>query len=331
MPNGRQSSFQDRHRYVPPSVARAMNRQMQRMPHNMKQYSGSGYVPQHVENAMAKHLEKGVPDHMKKYAGAYLQQQVVSGNRAPSAPSPSGNTQQPHITSNFQGHYQAPPQEIPSTGQAVYSEMPPQPDMGQPPSQHGPQFDFIMNPEQPSKRGFNFGGSSLLIKVGVIAGGILILVVLFSILRGVLGGSSNMTAYTVVVQDQQELIHLTAGASTQQGLTTSNQNFLATASTSLTSSQNKTLTYMSKNGLKVKPKVLTLKISKSTDDQLSAAASAGTYNATLKEVMNSKLKAYQRDLQQTYNQVNGKLGRAMLSDQFDQASLLITQLNSNDN
>jgi len=202
---------------------------------------------------------------------------------------------------------------------------------GQPadPAPAGPQpapYDFILSPAEAPKQRRLPGGNSPLQRALLITGGIFALLIIFVVLKGLLGGGANLDGFVGVTQDQQELIHLVNGASQQQNLSADNQNFVATAQLGLGTSQQQLLQYLAKNHKKVSTKQLALKVTKSVDEQLTAAATAGTYNQTFKTVMSAKLAAYQSDLKRTYQTHSGKVGRSLLSDDFNQAKLLLTQI-----
>ncbi|HEY5153035.1 MAG TPA: hypothetical protein VII55_03600, partial [Candidatus Saccharimonadales bacterium] len=176
------------------------------------------------------------------------------------------------------------------------------------------------------------GGSSVAVRALVVAGGLMVLLVIFLIVKGLFGGGANLTSFVGIVQDQQELLHLTGSAGQHQGqvqpLSTSNQNFAATAQLSLTSSQAALVTYLSGNGQKIKTKELNLKVSTTIDTQLTNATAAGTYDQTFQTIMQSQLTGYMNDLKQTYKQTNGKRGHVLLNTDYEQAKLLLTQLTS---
>lgn len=197
------------------------------------------------------------------------------------------------------------------------------------PSPQG-NYDFIMNPQKPARRPLLSklpAGSSLPARIAYIFGGLLILLIIFIFVKGLFGGS-NFTSFVGIVQDQQEMIHLAASASQQQNLTVGDQNFAATAKLSLSSSQSAIIKYLVGNGQKLNTKTLNLKVSAATDQQLQNSLAAATYDQTFQQIMNGKLKAYVSDLKQTYTQTTGKNGRALLNDDYKQAQLLLTQLNS---
>jgi hypothetical protein len=202
---------------------------------------------------------------------------------------------------------------------------------------NSPDYNFIMEPPKPPRRGPSlpgFGsGSSLIVKIGVVLGGLLVLIVIFSIAKNLLAGPGNTPALTSVVQSQQDMIHiLTNGAGSQNQqqavLSDSTQNFASTASLSLTSAQQQLLTYMANNGKKVNAKKVTASIDTSTDQQLAAAAANSTYETTFKQVMQTELTNYEKALQAAYKQTTGPRGRKLLSDEFNGAQLLLTQLNT---
>jgi hypothetical protein len=193
------------------------------------------------------------------------------------------------------------------------------------------EYEFITNPGEPSKRGFNPlpGGTSLPIRIAIVGGGLLVLLVLFIVIKGLLSGGGNTEALTTVAQDQQQIIHLLTTADEQEGanLSASNQAFAATAAASLTSAQDQLVTYLADNGHKVGDKTLGLKVSATLDEQLKTAATNSTYNDTFKETMQTQLKDYQQALREAYKQTTGPKGKKLLGDQFKGSELLLQQLN----
>lgn len=168
-------------------------------------------------------------------------------------------------------------------------------------------------------------------KIGVVLGGLLLLIIVFSIGRSLLSGSGNTPALTSVAQEQQAMIHILAngaGPQNKQQATLSNnsQNFSATAQVSLASAQSQLIQYMANNHKKINAKTLSLKVSPATDQELATAASNSTYETTFKQVMQARLASYEKALQEAYKQANGPIGRKLLSDDFNGAELLRKQL-----
>lgn len=367
-------SSNDRHAYVPPQMKQALADHMQKsVPAHLKNYQqdGRAYIPTHVEKAIVDHMNKSVPAHMKEYVGAYVQQNVVFP--AAGGPQPKAPMSAPHMPRSTAGARQPIPQiprqpgysrplNSPSTVELIKSaqqttnppplvplppadQTPPSPPQPTPiypeaptPASSDPvyPYDFIMNPDQPAtpKKSLlpgsgDSGTKGIVLRVGLVAGGLVVLLIIFSVVRGLLTGGGSQPHLITVVQDQQELVQLTTKATQQQGISTTNSNFAATASLSLSSAQSDMIQYLSVTGVKkIEPKALNLKVSAKTDKQLTDAAVASTYNETFHGLMKTKLETYQRDLQQAYNKTSGPNGRKLLSAQFDQAELLLVQLES---
>ncbi len=316
---------------IPQHIEQAMNQHMQEsMPAHLKKYVSSdkpAYVPQQAQKQIEQAMQKSMPGHLKQYAGAYMEQKIVQPNTArPNVTTQSSQLpSQPRMPDKLRLEHSAPTQQY-TVDPAALPNAPAQP--APPADPHQPDYSFLMEPPQRPKRPILPGASSGPMRWLFIGGGLLALMIVFVIIKNLLGGGSSLTGYTTVVADQQELIHLAINAAQQQDLSTDNQNFVATARLTISSAQDDLLKYMSKNHVKVSSKQLSAKVSKATDDQLDAAASAGTYNQALQAVMKSKLSAYSNDLKRTYQANKGKVGRALVSSDFDQARLLIKQVDS---
>lgn len=188
-----------------------------------------------------------------------------------------------------------------------------------------------MNPDKPSRRpSFSLPGSPIL-RVAYILGGLLVLLIIFSVVKGQIA-KSNLTPYVGIAQDQQAIIHVVAATNQQVGqqtnLSADSQNFAATTQYSLISSRDAMARYLANNGRKISNKIINAKVSTADDSQLAGAATAGTYDQTFQTVMKNKLTGYLNDLKQAYQQTSGKHGHALLNDDYDQAKLLLTQLNA---
>lgn len=332
-PSKTQQSFQDRQTYIPPHIQAAMNEQLQKtMPEHLKKYqSGGTYIPEHAQNEIAAHLENSLPTHMKQYAGAYMQQNVV----APSLARQSAG-RQPVEQSGITPHAPQLHSPIENIAEDQQPGQPPaQPAVvsgGNQPAQSPDQpYDFITNPEQPAKQPLMSrlpGGGSMITRIGVAAVGLLVLLIIFIVFKNLLSSGPNLDYFVTVIQEQQELIHLTNNAIQEPSLSTVNLNFASTMQASLTTSQAQTIQYLTNNHHKINAKQLALQVSASTDNQLTTAASAQTYNPVFQQIMQSKMDAYGTTLKQAYNASTGKKGRALLKDEYRQLQLFETQLNT---
>ncbi len=225
-----------------------------------------------------------------------------------------------------------PPANQPS--QPVVNQPYPQPQES--PSPHPAAYDFIINPAPPSAHTKYLPGlppaNTLTIRVAYIAGGLLILLILFVIAKGIIVGKPKLDSFVSVAQDQQELIHLTSNtgsrsSSALQRLSTGNRNLAATIQVAITSNNAQTIKYLTSNHYKVSPKVLNLKVSSSLDTQLSNAQTAGTYNQVFQQILASELNTYSADLSSAYNSA-GKKGKPLLSSEYKQAQLLLNVADS---
>lgn len=196
------------------------------------------------------------------------------------------------------------------------------PPVNQQPSQ---DYDFIVNSATAPKQS-PLSNASKPKRIALVAGGLLLLFIIFTVIKGVLSGPSPTELYLPLVKDQQQLIQLANTASQQQGLSTVSTNSALTVQAALASDQTATLDYMSKNGKKLHPKEYTVGLSGALTDQLQTATQAGTYDTTYKDVMSQELQAYSRHLQQVYKQTNGQKGHDLLTKNYQSAELLIQQL-----
>lgn len=191
-------------------------------------------------------------------------------------------------------------------------------------------YDFFMDPPPPPKRSLLPGGGSLLSRVAVIGVGLILLIIAFSVVKGFLTPKSNLDSIISVAQDQQALVHLSQTAIEQptNGLSkTANKNYALTAQASLTSARNEVITYLATNKKKVSSKAIVLKVKLSDDQTLKSSADSGTFDQTFKELAQTKLNIYMKDLEAAYKLTKGPKGRELLSKEFTGAKLLNQQLN----
>lgn len=227
--------------------------------------------------------------------------------------------------------YQQPP--VPQQP-AVYGQpVAYQPAQAQPtdPTGHQQTYDFIMNPQKPVRTVSFPGASSLLGRVAVVGGGLIVLLILFSVVKGFLQTSPNKADFVSVAQSQQAVLHLADNALQQQTLSTTNQNFAITTQAGLGSEQSELFTYLKSVKIKVNDKEVALKISAATDQRLTTAAAASTYDSTFKEAAQAQLNEYMQALKTAYVHNTGPRGRALLNKDYDSAQLLLQQLDSASN
>jgi hypothetical protein len=318
----------------------------QTLPANLQYYQKSGgYVPPHIQQQMAKHMEQTMPAHLKGYINPYMQQHVV-GQHLGAPPAGQATHFSPNASTAFAVDHQhavAEQHGFEPHAEHYQPQPPPQPqhdENSQPPAIVTPPetstplepYAFITNPEQPIKPPISLLGIKLPMRWLTIAGGGAVgLIIVLSILKSLLGSSFNLPPFVAILQDQQELIHLTTNAAqstnSQAVLSPAYQNFVATTELTVTSAQAQMLQYVINNKQKIPSQELNLKESVSLDNELTAAATNGDYTSTLQQVMSTQLNTYLADLQSAYAKTSGKKGHAQIKSDFDQATLLLQQLN----
>jgi hypothetical protein len=334
---------QDRSVIIPPRIQAEMAKHMeQHLPANLQYYQKSGaYVPPNVQKQMAQHMEKSMPDHLKQYISPYMQQQVVPQHLASApggqpanfnpvahtSPSYTPNQQLSHPPETQPWSAPQPQQVYPTTAQPAT-----QPQATGPPQE---PYAFITNPEQlapPPTLLSSLNGKSLKTRIIILGGGFIVLVIVYSILKGLLAGSFDLQPYLAVTQDQQELIYLTAGPSkfqpNQADLPAGYQNFITTTQITLSSNQTQLLTYLAESKQKIKPQELYLRVSASVNNELASSVASNTYQATFQQVMTSELNIYTADLRAAYGKASSIQSHVLLSSDYKQALLLTKQLNS---
>lgn len=199
------------------------------------------------------------------------------------------------------------------------------------PAGHHPSYDFIMSPGQEKRSGQlpKLPGTGTLVgRLAVAFGALLVLIIGYAIISSALAGPSNVAALEAVGQDQTEMIHISNNATQEPDISTPNLNFASTLNLVLGSSNSQLVAYLGNNGHKIGQSQLNLKISTSTDQSLSSAESIGTFNQAYSQTIATQMRGYMNDLSTAYNLTKGLKGRALLVSQYRQAKLLDTALGS---
>jgi hypothetical protein len=302
----------DQSQFRPPNINESMaNRSYDGRP------PAAGATPQQP-NIIRPAVPPPVPDSLRRgHSMPFGEQHTVEINTLPLASQTmfQSSSGRPQVPTNLTG---------PQLAQQPQPLAQPQVQPNQPYQQ---PYDFIFDPSnQPksnSRRGPSLPGlSPRLGRIAFVIVGFLLLIIIFSVIKSSLGGSSNLPQLVAVAQDQTEILHLANETNQQSGLTASDQNLVATLNSSVTSSYGQLQAYIVANGHKVNPKEFQLKISGADDKELSSAETAGTYDQAFAQVMSGQLNVYIRDLSTAYNVTKGPKGRALLSSDYKQAQLI---------
>src|SRR5206468_2820849 len=171
-----------------------------------------------------------------------------------------------------------------------------------------PDYSFLTEPT-PAPGSKLPGSGSMLGRVIVLAVGLILLLIIFNVVKGLLAGPSPMPYYVTTAEDQAELLHLVTGATEQHDISTPNKNFALTTHLTMNTHQANTMQYLSINHRKVDKKTLALKLSASTDAALSEAEASQNFNEAFHDTMKTQLQSYQHDLQIAYSHTTGPKGK----------------------
>ncbi|MEI6755802.1 MAG: hypothetical protein WCK80_02200 [bacterium] len=198
----------------------------------------------------------------------------------------------------------------------------------QPTTPAGPDnsYDFITNPKIQPKKSFLSGADTAWKKILAVLVVIIVVLFLFSFVRGLLSGGSDKDAFLNVSQHQQVIIVLSQEALKNTKLSADNKGFSLTASSSIGSDQLVINKYLRKNKVKINAKVLNKQVSSTTLTKLKNADINNTYNETYQAVMKQELKSYQNSLQQAYVKTKNVAGKKVLTKDYDSAELLLKML-----
>jgi hypothetical protein len=213
----------------------------------------------------------------------------------------------------------------PNLGQPQLPQQPVAPQQPVPPTD---PYAFILNPEKPQRPSPLAGGSSLK-RVGIFVGILAVLIIIAAVVASSLsGGTGKFTAITTVLQEQTELKRVATEGETNASQENTQELAYAVA-LSMASAEQQLTAYLSSNHQKIQPSALVLDHSKTVDAELTAALANSTYDSTFIGIIQNDLASYQRVLQTAYKADPGPKGRQLLSNQYDGATLLIKQSQSN--
>ena len=145
----------------------------------------------------------------------------------------------------------------------------------------------------------------------LIAGAISIIVILLGIVAFAPKDNTNL-AFFGIAQTQQEIIRVCTQGSLK-GKTQTTRNFSITCVTTLTTSQQQLLAYMSKAKLDYDSKQLEGKKNSQTDTRLTQAQSSSTFDSVYREIIQAQLTAYNRSLTAQLGTTTSSTGREVLT------------------
>lgn len=251
-------------------------------------------------------------------------QQDSSTPQAPIQPQPGAQLPQPGA--NQPQYIQ--PQLQPADGSQPSVQNPTDPAAPQPyrfPAQsvqepEGTPYDFFMESPK-SRKGMGFDSSpvkKLVMMVGLVVVVLSLLAIILALASKPTGNSNSLIA---IAQEQTELMRVAADGA-KNSHNTDIQNFAVTTQVSLSSTQQKLLNIMAKQGVKTTDKTLVLGHSAKTDQALQSAIAADTYDSTFSSIMRANLSTYVHDLNQEEATATSKAELNVIKDADAGAQLL---------
>lgn len=192
-------------------------------------------------------------------------------------------------------------------------------------NQNQPNFDFIMNPNQPSaKKSILPAGNSTGQRIAFVAIIGAVLVGLLLVIMLVLGsGGDNKQNYLKIAQEQTEIARVSALAngSTDQSL----KNFAINTGATVMSDQKKLLATLGENGIAFDEKELILGQNAETDQTLATAKAAANFDAVLRSTLVAQLTDYQATTKTAFEKSGNADVKNQLTQIYTNTKLLLQQ------
>lgn len=166
--------------------------------------------------------------------------------------------------------------------------------------EHGPNYDFIMNPNAPKKKGVlpavNLKSGSMKMRILIVLGGAFVLgMVIWGGAKILFSNDGGAGKVATVVAQQTELIRMGENGIGKL-LDNSNRNFVATTLATTYTSQRKLKSYLSGEKYVYAQGYLTSLKDNEADKKLVVAASDNKYDEVFIELFNARVKKYQSSL-----------------------------------
>lgn len=186
------------------------------------------------------------------------------------------------------------------------------------------QFDFMLNNNQPVKRGL---GMPKLPKPIMIALGVILAIILIIAVSSFLSGRKNGASKPMIdsAARAQEIVRVTSVVQ-KLGLRDPSINALSsTVLAVLTSDRQQMIVYLANNKAKVTTVQLARDADPTVDAQMQSALQSNNLDQAYVTYLQQHLPKYQQDLQTAYKAAPGPKGKEILKAAYDsQAALLAT-------
>lgn len=195
-------------------------------------------------------------------------------------------------------------------------------------SNSGNPYEFITNPQKPTKNNLFSGMNNKVLMIAAVLLGITVIVLIFAVVFG--SQVSNKDQLISLAKKQNELVRV-AGIGEEKARTTEAKNLAATAKLTFSSQQQPLLDTLAKQGIKLKGKQLNASTQEEIDNKnaadkkLTEAEQNNRFDDVFLVVLRTQLAEYQKDLKAAYDNTSNKSIKNMLSEQYKSASLFIDQ------
>lgn len=321
-------SLKHRNTYIPSSVQKSMAQHIERtMPDHLKKFQQGGYIPKHAEKSMSQHMQKNLPGHLKKYADPYIQQKVMWGNNATSSASPTTlRGSSPYRPSVARSKNMFEKQIFSSDSQQMAADSPASSGNlrgGQIPEQQdgGNNYDFIMNSQNQNKSPL-FAPENTKMRIAIFAVGVILLIIIMSVIFSFLNSAGNKQKENLmsVAQTQQEVTRV-LDLSKENITDAKLKDKTVTLRAVMISSQQDIVAALVARGSKANPKDLAQGQNPQIDTDLESALAQARYDEALNEILLSLMDQYMARLQAVFDNGNAS-EKELATEAFNQVNLI---------
>jgi hypothetical protein len=184
------------------------------------------------------------------------------------------------------------------------------------------QYNFIMNPGGPAPKKSLLPSDKKKKMLLFVGGGVTLLIVLLMLISILSNRPNDITEQLVTIAKQQNELIRIAEIGTEKARTTDAQNLAVTTRLSLSSQQQNLLGIVGQNGKKLSGKELSESADARNDQLLNDAEQNNRFDEVFKELLETEIAAYQKNLESVFFQTDSKSTKDALSSHYNSASLL---------
>ncbi|CAN5416444.1 hypothetical protein BH10PAT3_BH10PAT3_0340 [soil metagenome] len=205
----------------------------------------------------------------------------------------------------------------PSQSNQPFSAPPPAPQPNDP-------YHFILETQHKNKSSLRPSSNSLRSRLLVAVGGgavlVFIIILATSIIGG--GGKNNAQLLTGLVAEQQEIIRV-SDIGIKSSADPDIQSFAETTKLSITTQQNKLITYLSSKNVALTPLMIAADADKTTDAAMDTAIKSNQFDAVFKDTLQKSLATYAVNLKKNYADASNPTSKTLLADSYNTIAVLL--------